>query len=418
VASIFNLSAILWEIGFRNPFHYQGNYQKYFINTGDYIKGLTFDSSTTNALINSFGLIYFLYRKKYGLSIACMSILLLTASNFTNVILLLVFLGMFLFKSNREQKSIMVICALMLVVFLAKFSQQNDRYINEIFDKYVLKKSNGGTVPEKIIPIRERPDSLLDNESRKEKIAVLTLDSLAREDIRRNAVLAGPNEMIHASVVNLKERPELPGDSIHTAKYQSRSDTTTVQRQIISYADKKGVPAEVINSEYNTSSPGKLLAIKESVNFFKEHRGKIFTGDGIGNFSSKLAFRATGLKIAGGYPQKYIYSSPDFLDNHFSLYTFFFTKKSGAHSLLNNPDSVYDQLFTEYGLIGLAAFIFYYAGFFFRNFFKLSYGLPLLAIMLAGFLVAYWFEQLSIVLLFELMMFLDIKEHTKTILNG
>eukprot|EP01039_Chlorochromonas_danica_P015397 gene15397-18091_t len=37
-----------------NPFRYQGQYQKYFLGTGDYIKGVTFDISTTNAVINAF----------------------------------------------------------------------------------------------------------------------------------------------------------------------------------------------------------------------------------------------------------------------------------------------------------------------------------------------------------------------------
>ena len=64
IFSFLNLSAILFEIGWRNPFQYQGQYQKYFLNTGDYIKGVSFDTSTTNAAINCFAIIYFLYRQK------------------------------------------------------------------------------------------------------------------------------------------------------------------------------------------------------------------------------------------------------------------------------------------------------------------------------------------------------------------
>ena len=411
IFSFLNLTAIWMEIGLQNPFRYQGEYQKYFMNTGDHIKGISFDSSTTNAIINSFGIIYFLYQKKYWLVISCMIILLLTASNFTNAILIFTFGMLFLFRSNKDQKSVMAICVVLLIIFLAKFSPQNDNYINESFGKYVLGKKSKIIAPVKIIPIRERPDSLLDDASRKEKIATLYLDSLERLELHTLAIEGKKTEPEKIEAAKL--RPEIPGDSIHTAKFQWKRDTTAIQRQILSYVEKQHVEPVVINSKYDKGSPGKMLAMKESFHFLKEHPSKIITGDGAGNFSSKLAFRATGLNIAGGYPQKLVYNNKDFLDNHFSLYTFFFTKNAATHSLLHSPSSVYDQLLTEYGIAGATAFLFYYAGFFLKNIKKLSYGIPLLGILLAVFLVDYWFEQLSIILLFELMMFVNIKENTK-----
>ena len=406
-ASLLNLSAIFWEIGFQNPFRYQGEYQKYFINTGDHIKGISFDSSTTNALINSFGIIYFLYRKKYLLTLACMVILILTASNFTNVILLLVFFALFLFRSNKAQKSIMAVCVFMLVIFLTKFSPQNDNYFNETFKKYFFKKETTPLVAKKIITIRERPDSLLDAEGRKEKTATLYLDSLERERLK---TIASSQKGIQASVVDLNDRPQIPGDSIHTATFQSNRDTTSFQRQLLSFVNARADKPVISNKEVD-ALPGKLIAFKQSFNFLKEHPARVITGVGAGNFSSKLAFRATGLKMAGGYPQRFIYCNPDFANNHLSLYVAFFTRAAGSHSIINSPASVYDQLFTEYGLLGLGAFMICYVGFFLRDIKKLTFGIPLLAITLAAFAVDYWFEQLSIIILFELMMFVNIKEH-------
>ena len=403
--SLLNLTAIFWEIGFQNPFRYQGEYQKYFINSGDHIKGISFDSSTTNALINSFGIIYFLYRKKYLLTIACMAILILCASNFTNLILILVFLSMFLFRSERTQKSMMVVCTFMLVIFLVKFSPQNDNYINETFNHYFFKKEVAVAAPVKVIPIRERPDSLLDSESRKEKIAILFLDSLERASLEAKQV-SGKNI---TAAINI--RPQIPGDSIHTASFQSRKDTTLFQRQLLSYVNSHATKPLISQNEVE-AKPGKLIAMEQSLNFLKSHPAKIFTGNGVGNFSSKLAFRATGLKMSGSYPQKFVYCNPDFANNHLSLYAAFFTKAAGSHSIIHNPASVYDQLLTEYGLLGMAAFLIYYAVFFLRDIKKLTYGIPLLLMTFAAFAVDYWFEQLSIVLLFELMMFINIKEHT------
>src|ERR1700759_253781 len=47
VLSVLNLAVIMFETGTLNPYLFQGEHQKSFLGTGDYIKGLTFDMSTT-----------------------------------------------------------------------------------------------------------------------------------------------------------------------------------------------------------------------------------------------------------------------------------------------------------------------------------------------------------------------------------
>jgi hypothetical protein len=396
-----NLLSILWEIGWRNPFLYQGQYQKYFINTGDYIKGISFDTSTTNAIINCFGIVYFLFRKKYLLLLACMATLLLTASNFSILVLLLAFAGIFALNSTREQKSIMVVCAAMLVIFFIKCSPQNENYVSDTISKFFLKTKK--IIPAgKEIPIRERPDSLLTTETRKEKIATLYLDSLEREHARKDFIAGKPFTAARF------EKPAIPKDSIHTASFQWKRDTTVFQHQLLAYIEKNAIDPF---SRYDKRAPGKILAFQESLNFLENQPQKILAGDGAGNFSSKLAFRATGLKIAGAFPASLAWCNADFLHNHLSLYAFFFTKHADSHSIIHSPASVYDQLLTEYGLLGLIAFLAFYAWFFLTRINKRSYGAPLLLMMLAFFAVDYWFEQLSVVILFELIMFVNIKEH-------
>jgi len=403
--SCVDLLLILGEIGWKNPFLYQGQYQKYFINTGDYIKGISFDTSTTNAIINCFGIVYFLFRKKYGLVLACMAILLLTASNFSNLVLLLAFAGIFLLNSTREQKSVMIACAAMMVIFFIKCSPQNENYVSDTISKFFLQTKK--QIPAgKEIPIRDRPDSLLTEETRQEKIATLYLDSLEREH-RKQSFLAG-KPFTSASFV----KPATPKDSIHTARFQWKRDTTVFQRQLLAYVEKNRPDPF---SGYNKAVPGKMLALKESIYFLKNQPQKIITGDGAGNFSSKLAFRATGLNMAGAFPAQLTWCNADFLYNHLSLYAFFFTKHADSHSIIHSPASVYDQLLTEYGMLGLIAFLVFYAGFFFSRTSARSYGLPLLLMMMVFFAMDYWFEQLSVVILFELMMFINIKEQNPSI---
>ncbi len=402
--SIFNMTAILLEIGFRNPFLYQGQYQKYFISTGDHIKGITADTSTTNAVINCFGVIYFLYRKKYLMVIACMITLLLTASNFSIFVLLFPLTGIFFMKSNRDQKSIISVCLILGIIFFGKISPQNKDYVVSSIDKFILKNNGQTTVSKKIIPLRVRPDSLLTAETRREKTAVLWLDSFERARQNRLAVrglLRGFKPY---------EKPEIPEEDINTAPFQARADTTLFQRQLLSYFQRKTPNRDL---KFDEANPGKMAAFKQSVVFFKNHPDRILSGEGIGNFSSKLAFRATGLKMAGSFPGNLTYSNSDFLNNHFRLFVYFFEKPAESHSLMHNPASVYDQLITEYGLLGITVFAFYYIGFFIRQRNSLSYGIPVLFLLLAFFVADYWFEQLSIVVLFELIMFTDIKEHTQ-----
>jgi hypothetical protein len=402
--SIVNVLIIFIDIGLRNPFLYQGQFQKYFINTGDSIRGLTFDTSTANAVINAFGIIYFLYQRKYILVLACMATLLMTASNFCIIMLALVLTGILFTKSLKEQKSIIVVCILMMVVFFSAISPQNGSYISEMADSFIFKKSQIFKPAEKVISIRDIDDSLLTPEKRQDKLAILFLDSLARERIRLYQTIGKPTE-----VTSLK-RPEIPKDKIHTATFQWKTDTTLFQRSLYSYI-KNQEPNSLI--KYSESTPGKIQALRQSYSFLRGHQDKIIAGNGIGNFSSKLAFKATGLKIAGGFPPQLTYCSPDFLSNHLSLYAYFYLKNAHSHSILHTPDSVYDQLVTEYGIIGLLAFSVYYLGFFLRDIKRLSYGLPLIVLLLAFFSVDYWFEQLSIVVLFELMMFVNMKDNSK-----
>jgi hypothetical protein len=71
---------------------------------------------------------------------------------------------------------------------------------------------------------------------------------------------------------------------------------------------------------------------------------------------------------------------------------------------------VYGQLLAEYGLAGLLCFFIFYLIFFGRHIQwrgTRSYGLPLLLLMSGAFFTEYWFEQLSVVVLFELLMLLD-----------
>ncbi len=408
--SLFVYAGIVWETGAVNAYRYQGNYQKYFIGTGDYIKGITFDTSTTNAVLNAFGVIYFLLHGKNVLTILCMTVLLLTGSNISNLFLTAILIFIFFFRSNKEQKSIIIVCLLMLTTFLVKISPENNKYIAGAYQKLfniqpVVEKS---TIAD--IPITQKPDSILTDEEKKQKIAQLYLDSINISLFEKNQKKS-LTTLTTMSIIGFKEKPVIPKDSIHTPRFQHKNDTNAIERTLLQFVEKNDTEVPISSGqEAQPRLPGKLIALEQTSRFFMHHPAKIITGTGIGNFSSKLAFRTTSMKVTGGYPEKYTYISNDFKSNHLDLYLYYFTRKDDYHSIANSPNSTYDQLMSEYGVAGLAAFVFFYIVFFVKQLKWIAYGIPIILFMSGIFFFDYWFEQLSVVVIFELLLLLNIKE--------
>ncbi len=408
--SILNLVLIIWKTGVFNPYLYQGQYQKYFISTGDYIKGVTFDTSTTNAILNAFGVIYFLTKKNALMVLLCMAILLLTGSNFTNVILLSILGAIFIFNSSRNQKSILIICLLFLVVFMGRVSPQNNKYVVNTVKTIFYPTNLTYPVIKNNLPITLRPDSTLTFEERRQKFAILYLDSIRRRKAKRKPrrpILTVPKGVLVSNVGKIV----IPEADINSAEYQHLATTPPEQKQLAGFVNTHKAILPISGQGVHIPNvPGKLISIFQTLIFFKNNPAKIITGNGIGNFSSKLAFKTTGLGFTGGYPAKYVHINHDFLINHFDLYLNFFSKNAGLQSLTNSPFSVYDQLLGEYGIIGFLAFFIFYLGFFLKDRKALTYGLPILILTTAVLFIYYWFEQLSVIVFFELIILLNIKE--------
>ena len=395
---------IMWDAGDINPYTYQGMYQKYFISTGDRLTGISFDVSTTNAIIHSFAVIWFLNRRKMLLVLVSMIAMLLTASNFINLLLGATLLFLFIFQSSRNQKSIIIICLFFTALFLIRISPQNNQYAgNKLFGNKGHPRDVTQVLPGK------------DNTDPKKEIATKYLDSLA--SIKNAVTLKKENSITRESISQTAlTKPALPKANIHSEPYQRKKDTSQLQKQLLAFAEKNIVtPLPGTHKPGAKAKPGKLIALEQTITYFKKHPVQLITGTGIGNFSSRLAFRATGLQIAGGYPKKYVYTNPAFLSNHLALHLSYFSGDAEKHSLINSPDSVADQLVSEYGIAGIVAFILFYFTFFFKLSLKERAGFPLLIFSCGCLLVGYWFEQLSIMILFELLMLMHRKEQKETV---
>lgn len=408
VCSLVNIGSIIVETGAINPYRFQGNYQKYFIGTGDYIKGISFDTSTTNAAINAFAVIYFLLREKIWWLVASMAVLLLTGSNVICLLLAGTFAALFIFKSSANQKSLMVICTAMLVVFFSRVSPQNNDYFSNGLRKlFFARRSAASPAPPRPAPPAPEIKGSMTAEESMQQTAQRYLDSLSRLEVANSRV---------AARVAVNTKPLIPAPSIHSAPFQRKHDTSQLQRELASFAAANQIHLVSIEPPPGKKLlPGKLRGALQVFRFFEHHPYKLVQGNGMGNFSSKLAFRSTALNVAGGYPSRYRYIDDDFKKNHLALFLSYFIADKENHSLINTPNSTYSQLLGEYGLLGLSAFFVFYLGFFLTSYKKLTYGLPLLLMMSGIFFLDYWFEQLSVVVIFELLLLLDMGEqkHTK-----
>lgn len=397
VASLMNLFLIITETGSINPFLYQGMYQKYFIGTGDFIRGISFDTSNTNALLNAFGILFFLKNGKYLMSLVCMCILLLTGSNLTNILLLSSLIFIFIFYSGSEQKSVICICFLFFAVFISKISPQNQEYAIGIINKVFPKENKNG------FAVNLAASLNLSTDDQKKKFAQRVIDS-------EYAVLE--KKGLLGKIIDAGNGPKPSGlvPDINGPEYQSRNDSDLEQTRLINFAKVNRLDSIFSRVRDNwQKKSGKLVSIQQLAAYYRNQPGDILTGTGMGQFSSKLAFRATALDIAGGFPKKYGYVCDAFLKNHLAVFIYFFTKQKELHSITNTPDSVYNQLMGEYGLAGILAFLFFYLGYFLKSV-SVSIAIPYIIILVGAFAFGYWFEQLSIVPFFELILFLNRKE--------
>jgi hypothetical protein len=404
-ASVMILLKIILETGAINPFRYQGMFQKYFISTGDYIKGITMDTSTTNAAINAFGIVFFLFKRNHLMVLVCMFTLLLTGSNLISLLLFSLLFYLFIFKSDGHQKSVMVVCLMMQIIFLAKISPQNLQYFTGTFNRLALHKEEAPIRLPSVIPLQQQPDSVLTPSEKREKTALLYMDSVSEEIyLNKQSIVYTPMPTDPVPLI----KPSVPGDSIHTPPFQHKDDTTKAEWELQNFAENNSNSLPKLDSF--PKLPGKIISMQQTLSFFQQHPGYLISGIGTGRFSSKLAFRTTGLSIAGGYPSRFAYIDPLFLSNHLGLYLDFFIRQEKLHSITNTPFSVYDQLLSEYGLLGLAFFFLFYLGYFIKKSNKHNYDFSLILLLCGLFFMDYWFEQLSVVVLFELLMLLKEKK--------
>ena len=157
-----------------------------------------------------------------------MAVLLLTGSNFINIALLLILTGLFILKSSKDQKSLIVACLMLLVVFMSQVSPQNNRYVLETFKQIIHppRMLTGKQVV--VIPVKNNNDP----ETIRRKIANNYLDSVYNSSHRHVSHLV--------SLIPKTEQGRIiivPPD-INKLPYQKATDTTPDRRRLLAFIGK------------------------------------------------------------------------------------------------------------------------------------------------------------------------------------
>ncbi len=343
--------------------------QFYGISTGDHIRGLTRDNSITNAALNLLGVIFFLYRKRISWALLCLIVAIMCTSNFSMMLLILCLITSILIVRDNKVKLYAAIFIIFSILLYAFLSMQNIAYSNKTLKKEITKM--GSQTGPSTFSLRSSSTHI--NEETGENEFDDSTDIVT--DLRK----------IQAHI---------------RANGGGRLDTATARATILAWY---GVPFNQ-STLAESGTPGKLYALMQAGSYMCSGVGPFLVGAGTGNFASNLAIKMTGLGIHGNYPPQYIYAHENFVNYHLYIWLYSYSYTAEFQSVTQLPANVYSQLGGEYGIIGVLLFIIFYVFYFLkRNQFRVE-ALVMTAMLLGYFFVDYWFEMISLTVLFELLM--------------
>lgn len=382
------------------PYWYWEASEYFGASTGDHITGVFSSNSVTNAMVCSLGVLYFLHNKNFRFAFACLFTCLLCTSNFTLLSLVGMLVLLHLLVGDKLIKRNIRVSLLIVFVMYPVLSPLNVKYINTTYSM--------GSNKSLTESLRQ-----LDSNKIKEQIAASTI---------------APNKMEHSIAEYVRKRDvnayyRLPlsdtvfvdySDDVKYVQFFGEASAGAGANVVLKQEFLKELIEKWYGRKYEQTPlstyyrPIKLYSFLQTLTYLKSSVANFIFGAGIGNFSSKLAIKTTGLNMQGSYPVKDIYISPAFVQYHLYTLLYVHALPVSEHSTINMPNSVYNQIVGEYGLVGIILFAFFYLGFFVKKWKKLSYSRYLLLIILAFFGFEYWFEMLSLTVVFELLLFKDV----------
>lgn len=360
-ACIFNYISVCIKAQSAFPFLQEGIYGT---SAGDYIWGLFGSPSYINAIICSFFAIYFLYTKRYGMFLLTSFFVLLPFANIISI----VFAGalvLYLFFPGEWMRRVYILLGLVMWILMYYFiSPNNFDYIaktfklsftknEEIMPQVSVSESKGA--PQKAAP---RVKYVNDSSATKQKVVVNNRHALFKDDY------SGFDKYYP---INLK------------------------------------------------TSAGKKIAVMQTIKFLEANPKALVFGAGMGNFSSRLAFQFSGRDSSRIFRRLPNYCSGYYYANHLLIFDAMSGLPGEYHSIKHYPNNFFSQIAGEYGLIGLGLFVVLYLWFFYKRIRNKSFFLILLLCASGYLMLDYMYEYFNVMVIFELLLFIDIKQQEEKI---
>lgn len=392
--------------------------------SGDLIHGLFGTEHLSNSCVSGLLFVYLLYKKEFKIGIFALITLLLASSNLTILAVIMFIAFAIIFIKDKRIKYHSIISLAIILTFYTKVNPYN---YHEILQTFKLTKDH--VYQEKII------EFALNNQD-KEEIRKREIDSLQRvwneakiqisdkQNIPNNHVDTLSQNSISLSIPDVINKPDESNHEINLKKellIREKQEAKDHLHEIWSQRDSEKILAE--NSKYYNygnlkkfnidSCPGLIISLNQTKDLLLSGAQKFLFGNGIGNFSSRLAFMSTKEGESSRLFQYVLpqYEHKDFKENHKAIWKYVDYAGKDYHSIKHLPFSGYNQILGEYGIIGFCCFLFFYVGYFAFKWKKLGVIKFLIPFILIIFGMYYWFESFVVMIIYELLMLTEVKSN-------
>ncbi|MEI6020610.1 MAG: hypothetical protein WCR21_05735 [Bacteroidota bacterium] len=420
VVSMYDVVKVMLITKTNNPYT-QVSPPPYGISSGDLIGGVFGGMHLVNTIICSLLLVFFVYRGSLLFIVLSLIPFLLTGSNLGTFILGGSLLMIAFLNKGIAYKNYAFFCIAFIVLFYIKITPDNQRYMSsvltkatkQLFGKVEQKKTSHTLIanPDRMIL---KPDTVPSGISSLNPVKkVLSKEELIIQYIeyRKKVLHLKVDEkqvIVDSSVISrmsaLRKRKEKMAIKLNDYVF-FRKDSVARSKSslaLFEYGQLKKFDLEL--------ESGKITSFKQTGAYLSGGIWHALFGAGIGSFSSRLAFITSGIvedsRLLMALPH---YETEAFKNNHKAIFKYLMYRDDETHSITNLPFCWYNQLLGEYGILGFLAFIGCYCFYWLKRFKQLRYGRYLLIAMLGFFFFDYWYERLSVMVIFEMLMLLDLK---------
>lgn len=407
VVSLFDLAKVMLITQTINPYT-QVCAPPYGISSGDLIGGVYGGIHLVNTVVSAFLFVFFLYRKEWIYAFCSLLPFLLTGSNLASLLLICFLIWIAIFGPSLLRRYYAIFSLCIIVAFYVKVTPSNGTYmastLNKIGNQFKDKQTTEADKTEKLA---QKPTAKIFSKEELIDLYVQRLNlsqssDLTKDETKQKADLYG--------IINEYQNLVLKVQSSRATLVSLRKDSLSRAKMRDAFYEYGKLKKFDLNNE-----SGKITSFKQTFNFLKSNPKHLFLGNGPGAFSSRLAFVTSGIaddsRILKALPH---FQSQEFAQNHKAIFKFLMFLDDETHSITNLPFSSYNNFLGEYGLIGFAVFIVLYLFYWLKNWKNLSFGRYLLLLFLAFLFFDYWFERLSVVIIFEILMLIDISEKSST----